>query len=407
MSATSEVQPPLTGGAGHADSDLDGAARAQLGQLRAAGLHRQMRRVEGRAGPRMRVDGCDALMFAGSNYLDLAGDARVIAAAARALEQCGGAAGGSRLISGNLALHEQLESQLATFSRTEAALLFGSGYLANLGVITALAGAGDVIVSDALNHASIIDACRLSRAETRVFAHNDAQSLADLARSLTGFRRRVLIVDGVYSMDGDVAALGDLVAIARAHDMWVVIDDAHGVGVLGEQGRGAAELAGVVPDVLVGNLAKAFGAYGAYVACSSAVRELLVNTARSFIFTCALPPAAAGAALAGVEIATQEPERRRTVLERSLQLRRELVSAGFDTGASATHIVPLMIGDEARTMLLCEQALARGIYAQGIRYPSVPHGAARIRFTPTAGHTAADISAAARTFAHLALTASA
>jgi 8-amino-7-oxononanoate synthase len=407
MSAATEAHPPLAVGVSRADSGLDGAARAELEQLRADGLHRQMRRVEGRAGPRMRVDGREALMFAGSNYLDLAGDARVIAAATRALEQCGGAAGGSRLISGNLALHEQLESQLARFSGTEGALVFGSGYLANLGVVTALAGPGDVIVSDAFNHASIIDACRLSRAETRVFAHNDAESLTDLARNLTGFRRRVLIVDGVYSMDGDVAALEDLVAIARAHDMWVVVDDAHGVGVLGEQGRGAVELAGVVPDLVIGNLAKAFGAYGAYVACSGAVRELLVNTARSFIFTCALPPAAAGAALAGVEIAVQEPERRRTVLERSGQLRRELASAGFDTGASTTHIVPLMIGDETRTMSLCEQALARGVYAQGIRYPSVPHGASRIRLTPTSGHSVADITAAVRTFAHLALTASA
>jgi 8-amino-7-oxononanoate synthase len=379
------------------------AAQELLEHLRAQSLYREMRLVEGRAGPHMRVDGRDVLMLAGSNYLDLAAHPVVVNAAQAALGECGVAAGGSRLISGNLAYHERLEAALAELAGMESALVFGSGYLANLGVITALAGPDDLILSDALNHASIIDACRLSHAEVRVFEHNDPASLAELARGAQGYRRRLLIVDGVYSMDGDLARLTDLVPIARAHDMIVIVDDAHGVGVLGPQGGGAVELAGVEVDILIGNLAKAFGSFGAYAACSRAVRELLINTARAFIFTCALPPALAAAALAGVELARAEPARRVAVMSRAAQLRAELAQAGFDTGPSCTHIVPAVVRDARQVMTLCAQALERGVYAQGIRFPAVPHGAERIRFTPMCSHTPAEITQAVDLFADLRL----
>lgn len=376
-------------------TDLERDAEEALAELRDAGLDRRLRRIEGRAGPRMRVDGREVLMLAGSNYLDLAADPRVVAAARQALERDGVAAGGSRLISGNLGVHEELEEALAEFSGTEAALVFGSGYLANLGVIGALAGPGDVILSDELNHASIIDACRLSRAEIRVFAHNDVASLASLLGRLGRFRRRLLVVDGVFSMDGDMAPLEAIVPLARAYGCAVIVDDAHGVGVLGPNGRGALDAAGVTADLMIGNLAKAFGSYGAYVACSRAMRELLVNTARSFIFTCALPPAAAAAALAALAIARTEPERREALGERAGELRETLRAADLDIGASSTHIVPIVIGDEARTMALAERALDAGIYAQGIRYPAVPRGAARLRLTPMSSQSAAEIAAAA------------
>ncbi len=382
-------------------SRLDTDARAELDALRARGLHRVLRRVEGRPGPRMRVDGRDVLMLAGSNYLDLAGDDRVVAAAASAAHEYGTAATGSRLINGNLDLHETLETELARFAGHEAALVFSSGYLANLGVLGALAGPGDVIVSDSLNHASIIDACKLSRAETRVFRHNDPEDFARVASGLAGFRRRVLVTDGVYSMDGDVARLHELVPIARAHDMAVVLDDAHGLGVLGARGRGCAEHHGVSPDLVIGNLGKALGSFGAFVACSGVLRELLVNTARSFIFTCALAPPALGAAREALRIVEAEPERRKLLLERAEQLRAGLRAAGYDTAHSTTQIVPAIVGENDAVMRLCEAALARGVYAQGIRHPSVPHKSARIRFTPTSAHSAAEIAEVVATFGEL------
>lgn len=382
-------------------SGLEAEVQAELDALRARGLHRALRRVEGRPGPRMRVDGREVLMLAGSNYLDLAGDVRVIAAAASAALEFGTAATGSRLINGNLALHEALEAELARFTGHEAALVFSSGYMANLGVLGALCGPDDVIVSDALNHASIIDACRLSRAETRVFRHNDPDDFARVAAGLAGFRRRVFVADGVYSMDGDVARLHELVPIARAHEMVVVLDDAHGLGVLGARGGGVAEHCGVAVDLLVGNLGKALGSFGAFVACSAVVREWLVNAARSFIFTCALAPPSLGAARAALRIVEAEPERRKLLLERAEALRSGLRAAGYDTGESTTQIVPAIVGENDAVMRLAERALARGVYAQGIRHPSVPDGSARIRFTPTWAHTADEIARVVAVFAEL------
>jgi 8-amino-7-oxononanoate synthase len=382
-------------------SRLDVALLAELDALRARGLHRRLRTVVGRPAPRMVIDGRDCLMLAGSNYLDLAGDARVIESAQSAAASLGTAATGSRLINGNLDLHESLERELADFAGHEASLVFSTGYMANLGVLGALCGPDDVIVSDSLNHASIIDACKLSRAATRVFAHNDPDDFARVASDLAGYRRRVLITDGVYSMDGDVARLAELVPIARAHEMIVVLDDAHGFGVLGASGRGAAEAAGVEVDLMIGNLGKALGSFGAFVAGSATLREYLVNTARSFIFTCAVSPPALGAAREALRITRAEPERRKLLAERAEQLRSGLRSAGYDTGESETQIVPAIVGGNDAVMRLCEAALAQGIYAQGIRHPSVPHGSARIRFTPSCAHTPDEIARVVEVFAAL------
>ena len=349
----------------------------------------------------MRVDGRDVLMLSGANYLGLAGDPRLVGAAARAAERYGCAAGGSRLISGNLELHDALERELADFAGSEAALIYSTGYMANLGVLTALAGPDDVIVSDALNHAATIDACRLCDAEVRVFRHSDPGDLARIAADLAGFRRRFLVLDGVYSMDGDVAPLAELVPIARAHEMCVVLDDAHGVGVLGPGGRGSAAAQGVEVDVLIGNLGKAFGSFGAWVASSERVRDYLVNKSRAFIFTCGLAPSAVAAARAGLEVLEAEPRRRRDLLARADELRAGLRAAGWDTLRSSTHIVPAVVGANARAMALCEKALERGVYVQGIRYPSVPRGSARLRFTPTADHTSGDIARVVELFAEL------
>ena len=383
-------------------TQLDDTLAAELEALRQRTLHRRLRSVSGRQTARMTVDGRECLMLAGSNYLDLAADARVVTAAQDAAQQYGAAAAGSRLINGNLELHETLERELAAFAGHEAALVFSTGYMANLGALTALCGPDDVIVSDALNHASIVDACRLARAETRVFRHNDPADFARVAGELSGYRRRVLVVDGVYSMDGDVARLAELVPIARAHDMVVVLDDAHGLGVLGAHGRGVAEQTGVGVDVLVGNLGKAFGSFGAFVAGSEVLREYLVNTARSFIFTCALAPPALGAARAALAVAREEPERRKLLLERAEQLRAGLHAVGWNTLGSTTQIVPALVGENAAALRVTEELLARGIYAQGIRHPSVPHGSARIRLTPTCAHSAADIASVVAAFAEIA-----
>ncbi|NNL65790.1 MAG: 8-amino-7-oxononanoate synthase, partial [Myxococcales bacterium] len=272
---------------------IDDVARETLAAIRARGTHRRMRVLDGAQAPRMRVDGRDVLLFAGSNYLDLAHHPEVVEASARAARELGCAAGGSRLITGNLAIHEALEAELADFLGTDAALAFNTGYMANVGVIPCLAGRGDLVVSDALSHASIIDGCRLARAEVRVFPHNDPDGLeAVLAEQAPKHRRVLLVLDGVYSMDGDVPPLPALVERARRHGAMILLDDAHGMGTLGKHGRGVAELLGIEDeiDVVVGTLGKSLGSFGAFVGGSHPLRELLVNAARSFIFSCALAP---------------------------------------------------------------------------------------------------------------------
>ncbi|MCP5070053.1 MAG: 8-amino-7-oxononanoate synthase [bacterium] len=355
-----------------------------------------MRVLEGTQGPRMSVDGRDVLLFAGSNYLDLAQHPEVGEAAVRAAHEHGTAAGGSRLITGNLAIHEALECELAAFLGTESALVFNTGYMANVGVIPSLVGKGDVVVSDALNHASIIDGCRLSQAETRVFPHGDLEALASLlARAEGTFRRILVAIDGVYSMDGDVAPLTDIIALARKHGAMTLLDDAHGTGCLGAAGRGSAELCGVEGgiDVWMGTLGKSLGSFGAFVAGSSALRELLVNTARSFIFSCALAPPAVEAARIALRLVEREPWRRQHLQANATRLRSGLSRHGLSTAPSTTHIVPVVLGDNAHTMAICERLLSRGFYAQGIRFPSVPEGTARLRITPMATHKEAEIDA--------------
>ena len=372
-------------------------AAETLAAIRARGTHRRMRVLEGAQAPRMIVDRREVLLFAGSNYLDLAAHPEVTEAAARAARDWGCAAGGSRLINGNLALHEALEDELAAFLGVEAALAFSTGYQANLGVIPALVGPGDAVVSDALVHASIIDGCRLSRASVAVFAHGDADALAArLAEVAPAHRRTLVALDGVYSMDGDRAPLAAMLAAARRAGALVLLDDAHGIGCLGAGGRGSAELEGVPlaeVDVLVGTLGKALGSFGAFVAGSAALRELLVNAARSFIFTCALAPPQVAAARAALRLVEREPWRREQLQRNAARLRAGLAARGISTAPSDTHIVPVRIGDNARTMAVCEALLARGFYAQGIRHPSVPEGTARLRITPMATHTEAEIDA--------------
>jgi 8-amino-7-oxononanoate synthase len=266
--------------------------------------------------------------------------------------------------------------------------------MANVGVIPALAGRGDLVISDALSHASIIDGCRLSRAEVRVFPHGDLDCLEKVLRKTASTRREVLVViDGVYSMDGDVAPLAELVPLAKRWGATVLVDDAHGIGTLGATGRGSSELCGVGRDVdvVLGTLGKSLGSFGAFVAGSRALRDLLVNTARSFIFSCALAPPQVAAARAALEVMRREPWRRERLSQNADRLRNGLAQRGISTAPSTTHILPVIVGDNDATMKLCERLLENGIYAQGIRHPSVPEGTARLRITPMATHRSSEI----------------
>ncbi|MGH0029183.1 MAG: 8-amino-7-oxononanoate synthase [Myxococcota bacterium] len=380
-------------------SQVDAIARSRLAEIRARGTHRRMRVLDGAQGPRMHVDGREVLLFAGSNYLDLAHHPEVVEASVRASRDLGCAAAGSRLINGNLALHEELEEALAKFLGADAALAFNTGYMANVGVIPALVGPGDVVVSDALSHASIIDGCRLSKARVRVFRHGDLGDLAAaLAEAARAGGRVLLAIDGVYSMDGDVAPLADMLALARGHGAMVLLDDAHGTGTLGASGRGTAEHCGVGAgdvDVLLGTLGKSLGSFGAFVAGSRGLRELLVNTARSFIFSCALAPPQVAASIAALRVVEREPWRRFALQRNAARLRRRLAERGLGSEPSTTHIVPVRIGANDATMRVCERLLERGFYAQGIRHPSVPEGTARLRVTLMATHGEDEIDALA------------
>jgi 8-amino-7-oxononanoate synthase len=377
---------------------IDAIADRVLGDIAARGTHRRMRVLTGGQGPRMVVDGREVLLFAGSNYLDLARHPEVVAAAREAAAQAGCAAAGSRLINGNHALHEALEAELAGFHRREAGLVFSTGYMANVGLIPALVGQGDLLVSDALNHASIVDGARLARADVEVFPHGDVARLEEiLARAASTHRHVLVAVDGVYSMDGDVAPLRAIAPVCRRYGAILMVDDAHGTGTLGDGGRGSAELEGVLDevDILMGTLGKSLGSFGAFVVGSARLRELLVNTARSFIFSCALAPPAVAAARAALRVVEAEPERRAALQRNAARLRERLGAHGLPTDPSTTHIVPVVIGGNAATMSVCEALLERGFYAQGIRHPSVPEGTARLRITPMASHTTEEVDALA------------
>jgi 8-amino-7-oxononanoate synthase len=369
----------------------------RLAELRDRGLHRRLRLIEGSQGPRVMLDGRDVLLLCSNNYLGLADHPLVREAAAEAALRWGAGAGASRLISGNMEPHRRLEERLAAFKGYGAALLFGSGYLANTGTIAALADRGEVVFSDELNHASIVDGCRLSRAETFVYRHRDLEHLAWGLRE-AGERAALVVSDGVFSMDGDVAPLPELLELAHRHGARLLVDEAHATGALGPGGRGsvaAAGLSGEV-DVVVGTLGKALGSYGAYVCAAPELVDFLLNRARPFVFSTAPPPPAIGAAARALELLEAEPGLVDRLQANAAVLRAGLAAEGLAANGSSTQIVPLQVGEAERTMELCERALARGVFAQGIRPPTVPEGSSRLRFTVMATHTPAGLEHAAR-----------
>lgn len=368
-----------------------------LTELETQGLYRRPRTIESAPGAHVQMDGRDVIMCGANNYLGLAGDPRLQHAAIAAVVRFGVGSSGSRLLSGNTVLHEELEARIAAWKGTEAAIVCNTGYMANVAAITALTEAGDVILSDALNHASIIDACRMSRAKTYVYPHADMRSLAGLLAEHAGTTRRVLVVtDGVFSMDGDVAPFADLVRLTQAHDAWLMVDDAHGTGVLGTQGRGSAHEAGVADGVTVqmGTLSKAIGAEGGYIAGSRELIAWLRNRARPYIFSTALAPATIGAAIEAIAIVQEEESRRERLRLVSQHVRHSLRDAGFTVlGDPQVPILPVILGDPGPAMAMANALWARSIYAPGIRPPSVPVGQSRIRLTLMATHSDEDIEA--------------
>jgi glycine C-acetyltransferase/8-amino-7-oxononanoate synthase len=368
---------------------------AQLDRLRDAGLYRRTRLISGPQGPRVMLDGKPVLLLCSNNYLGFADHPRVRQAAADAAMRWGVGAGASRLVSGTMTIHERLEQRLAAFEGTESCMLFGSGYLANVGVLCALGVAGQTIFSDALNHASIIDGCRLARAETFVYDHCDLSHLEWALRE-HGREGDVIVTDSVFSMDGDIAPLAGIVELARRHGARVVVDEAHATGALGPGGRGAIAEAGLdgQVDVLVGTLSKSLGSYGGYVCASREITELLLNSSRALIFSTALPPPVVAGALAALELLIEQPLRPAKLQATAALLRSELGAAGIATPRGRTQIVPLIVGDADMAVRLSQAALARGVFAQAIRPPTVPAGSSRLRLTVMASHTASELAGA-------------
>jgi len=379
----------------------------RLEELERLGLGRRLRLVSGPQGPTVLLDGKPVLLLCSNNYLGLADHPRVREAAADAAMRWGVGAGSSRLVSGTMTIHGRLEERLADFEHSEGCLLFGSGYLANIGVIGALAGRGDVIFSDELNHASIIDGCRLSRAEVIVYRHRDMEHLEWSLRRhgrRDGGQRRLIVTDSVFSMDGDVAPLADIAELADMFEACVVVDEAHATGNLGPGGRGAVAEAGLEGeiDVIVGTLGKALGSYGAYACASAEMIRYLINTARSLIFSTAPSPPAAAGALAALELLQERPHRVQRLRSNARALRRALAAEGFPVADVEMHIVPLIVGEERATMRVCQEAIARGAFAQAIRPPTVPSGTSRLRLTAMASHTASELELAASVFGEVA-----
>ena len=374
---------------------LDAALAADLAALDAAGLRRACRECDGPTGPRARVGEGNVLILASNDYCDLARDPRVVRAAADAAARWGAGSGGARLTTGSQPPHAALERHLAAFKGVEDALLFGTGYMANVGAISALCGKGDAILSDELNHASIIDGCRLSRAAVTVYRHNDMDDLARALGAAHGARRVLVVSDAVFSMDGDLLDLPRFLALCRAHGAVSMIDEAHATGILGATGRGLCEHFGCGhPDVLMGTLSKALGSAGGFVAGSRVLVDFLRNKARSFIFSTSLPASAAAAADAALAALEAEPERAAAARGNAAFLVRELAARGV-AATTRSAIVPIPVGDETAAVRASERLLAEGVWIPAIRYPTVARGAARLRASVMSAHTREDLSFAA------------
>jgi 8-amino-7-oxononanoate synthase len=379
---------------------LDDSLEPRLAQLDARHLRRTLRTISSGPGPRVQMGGRDVIQLCSNDYLGLAADPRLKRAAADAVATLGCGAGSSRLVSGTTAIHGDLEQALAELKMTDASLVFSSGYHANIGVVSALAGPGDTIFSDERNHASLIDGCRLSRATVCVYRHGDVEHLGQLLLATPAVGQKLIVTETVFSMDGDVAPLRDLVDLARRWGAWTLVDEAHATGVFGERGGGVVEELGLAAevDVQIGTLGKALGSLGAFAAGGRPLVDWLINAARSFIYTTALSPAAVAAARVAVDVVRSEPERRQRLWDHATMMRSRLAECGFQLGPTRSPILPLLVGDDERAVSLSAELLKRGVLVPAIRPPTVPPGTSRLRVVPTATHSPEDIEVALEAF---------
>ena len=374
--------------------------QSEYEELEQEGLLRHLRAVMSPPIDVIILDGHYVVNLGSNNYLGLSTHHRVVAAAASATYVYGTGASGSRLISGNNVLYKTLETNLAETKRTEAALVFSSGYAANISIIPVLAGEGDLILSDTLNHASIIDGCRLSRADKKIYRHCDVEHLKMLLAESSNYKRRLVVTDGVFSMDGDIAPLRDIYEVATEYGAMLLVDDAHGFGVLGKGGSGTVAHCGLAGEDIIqmGTLSKAIGGLGGYVAGSRALIELLINRARGFIFTTGLPPATLAAADAALNVMRSSPGLRKRLLKHAETLKTALTVLGYTLLPSQTQILPVVLGEPKRATDVADALLAEDVFAPAIRPPAVPSGTSRLRVTVMATHTDAGIQQAIEAF---------
>ncbi len=372
----------------------------ELEELELQALRRRLQVVEEvLPGGKVRLGGRELLNLSSNDYLGLAQDSRLIAAAQAAAERWGVGAGASRLVSGHLALHEEVEAKLARFKGTEAAVIFSTGYMTNLGVISALVGPGDAVFCDRLNHASIYDGIKLSGAELKRFPHRDLSRLEALLQETPEGGRRLIVTDSVFSVDGDLAPLREMADLKERYGALLMIDEAHATGVLGQKGSGLAEAMGLTSrvDVHMGTFSKALGSLGGYAAGDRRLIDYLHNKARAFIYSTALPPPVLGAIAKALDIVVRQPERRYYLLDQAEIFRHELSQAGFDTLASETQIIPVLVGANAQTLDFAGRLREEGLMAVALRPPTVPPGKARVRFSLSAAHSSQDLTQARKT----------
>jgi glycine C-acetyltransferase len=376
---------------------LDAFLSEELDALRQKHLFRSLRVLEGRQLPEARFDGHSVINLSSNNYLGLNTHRRLVDAAKQATETFGVGSGAVRTIAGTMQIHMELEEAIARFKHVEASVVFQSGFTANAGTVSSILGKGDLIISDELNHASIIDGCRLSRAEIRVFPHKDMNRLEEILKETTSFPgKKLLITDGVFSMDGDIAPLPALVELGERYGAIVMVDDAHSSGVLGKSGRGTVDhfnLHGRV-DIQVGTLSKAIGSLGGYVCGSRKLIDFLYHRARPFLFSTSHPPAVAASCLAAFQVLQEEPEWIERLWENTRFFKAGLDRLGFNTGQSETPITPIIVGKGDLAMRFSDELFANGVFAQGIGFPTVPEARSRVRTIVTATHTKSQLQRA-------------
>lgn len=360
----------------------------QLNDLENQNLYRSMKTVDGSQGVYVDVDGKRYLNFCSNDYLGLASDERLIAAAKKGLDQYGFGSGASRLVCGNMTAHQMLEQKIAGLKKAEDCVVFSSGYMANVGLISALIDRNDLVFSDRLNHASIVDGITMSRAKSFRYKHNDMEALCCLLKKSSSTQKKWIITDSVFSMDGDVADLKRIAELAKEHEAHIIVDEAHGFGVLGQNGGGLVEELGLQNeiDLQMGTLSKAAGCFGAYVCGSKSVMDYLRNKARSLIYTTGLPPSVMSAAIEAINIISRSNDRRQKVLKLADDLRQKIKTLGFDTLQSTTPIIPVVVGNEDDALNLSQYLWENNIWVSAIRPPTVPKGSARLRLTVTANH---------------------